>query len=87
MYGGTAEQLKAYRVGITPPQNNWVEVEDTVFFQQVRPLVCSHRNGTNVPAVRVLKKAKSGGDFFLPIGGDGLRRKANHPRGLLPRTC
>ncbi|CAN0119203.1 unnamed protein product [Scytosiphon promiscuus] len=34
VYGGTAEQLKAYRVGITPPQNNWVEVEDTVFFQQ-----------------------------------------------------
>lgn len=36
VYGGTAEQLKAYRVGITPPQNNWVEVEQTVFFQQVR---------------------------------------------------
>eukprot|EP00903_Cladosiphon_okamuranus_P014647 g13582.t1 len=35
VYGGTAEQLKAYRVGITPPENNWVEVEDAVFFQQV----------------------------------------------------
>lgn len=36
VYGGTAEQLKAYRVGITPPQNNWVEVEHAVYFQQVR---------------------------------------------------
>lgn len=35
VYGSTAEQLKAYSVGITPPQNNWVEVADTVFFQQV----------------------------------------------------
>ncbi|CAM9180173.1 unnamed protein product [Ectocarpus sp. 4 AP-2014] len=35
VYGGTAEQLKAYRVGVTPPQNNWVEVEDAVYFQQV----------------------------------------------------
>eukprot|EP00752_Nemacystus_decipiens_P011862 g10522.t1 len=35
VYGGTAEQLKAYRVGITPPENNWVEVEDAVFFKQV----------------------------------------------------
>ncbi|CAN0083822.1 unnamed protein product, partial [Ectocarpus sp. 8 AP-2014] len=35
VYGGTAEQLKAYRVGVTPPQNNWVELEDAVYFQQV----------------------------------------------------
>lgn len=35
VYGGTAEQLKAYRVNVTPPQNNWVEVDDAVFFQQV----------------------------------------------------
>lgn len=40
VYGGTAEQLKAYRVGITPPENYWVEVADSVFFQQVR---CSRR--------------------------------------------
>eukprot|EP00904_Undaria_pinnatifida_P012176 jgi/Undpi1/8089/HiC_scaffold_24.g10561.m1 len=35
VYGGTAEQLKAYNVMVNPPQNNWVEVEDTVFFRQV----------------------------------------------------
>ena len=41
VYGGTAEQLKAYNVMVNPPQNNWVEVEDTVFFRQVCPALFS----------------------------------------------
>lgn len=36
VYGSTAEQLKAYSVTFTPPQNKWVEVEDKLYFRQVR---------------------------------------------------
>lgn len=35
VYGGTAEQLKAYKVNVTPPMQNWVEVDKGVLFQQV----------------------------------------------------
>lgn len=35
VYGGTAEQLKSYRVGNIPPQDRWVEVEPSLFFKQV----------------------------------------------------
>lgn len=35
VYGSTAEQLKAYRVNVAPPMQNWVEVEDALYFQQV----------------------------------------------------
>lgn len=35
MYGGTAEQLRAYSVNISPPKRDWVPVGDDVFFCQV----------------------------------------------------
>ena len=85
VYGGTAEQLKAYRVGVTPPENNWVEVEDAVFFQQVRPLACADRHGTlpllpqgngNIPKGRQVS-------FCVHVEGPFSLPQTDSPRGLL----
>ena len=35
VYGGTAEQLKAYSINVTPPKGDWVPLGDDVFFFQV----------------------------------------------------
>ncbi|CAM9201239.1 unnamed protein product, partial [Sphacelaria rigidula] len=32
-YGGTAEQLKAYNVGVAPPKNEWVNIEEGLQFK------------------------------------------------------
>ena len=58
VHGSTAEQLKAYRVNVTPPQNIWVEVDDRVFFQQITQLEeGEHSEGKN--ASKDLKKKAS----------------------------
>lgn len=37
VYGGTAEQLKAYQITVAPPRNAWVLVEpkEGIYFMQV----------------------------------------------------
>lgn len=36
VYGGTAEQLKAYSVSVVPPKSDWVPLGDGVLFFQVK---------------------------------------------------
>ena len=35
VFGTTSEQLKCYTVTVTPPENEWVEVEQELFFRQI----------------------------------------------------
>lgn len=49
VYGGTADQLKRYKINITPPKHTWVRVdkENNIYFKQVRGHAC-HSNETNI---------------------------------------
>lgn len=38
VYGGTAEQLKAYQITTAPPKGQWVSLGDGISFKQVNQI-------------------------------------------------